>query len=107
MTEQDLIVFPVGVILRRNERYSDVQKYTLNLCKAFVAFMDEHGLFSKRPYEGSEPPSDMDIYESHLNAEGKILFRSLAINRWLDRNDDITKPISMRVLERELKKLWG
>lgn len=107
MNESDLSVFSLGYFLQMDAKYPDIQLAHINLCKAFVAFMDEHGLFAKRPYDGPEPPCDLTIRESHLTADGKKLFRSQAIDRWMGRNDDITKPISMRVLERELKKLRG
>ena len=87
--------------------HPDLQQHTIEMCKAFVNFMDANGLFVARPYQGDDPPRDLDIRESDLNEEGRILFDTLAIDRWMARNDDITKPISMRVLERELKTLRG
>ncbi len=107
MNENDLSVFALGFMLQRQAKYPEHQAAAIEMCKAFVAFMDEHGLFATRPYEGPEPPRDLDIRESHLSAEGKILFRNQSIDRWMARRDDIRKPISMRVLERELKKLRG
>ena len=107
MSEIDLSVYDLGLLLQRHTRYPEHQASSIEMCKAFVAFMDEHGLFATRPYEGPEPPRDLDIRESHLCPEGKILFRNQTIDRWMGRNDDIRKPISMRVLERELKKLRG
>lgn len=107
MMQEDLSVYSFYYFLKAYVGQADLEEHAFIMCKAFVAFMDEHGLFANRPYEGTEPPRDLDIRESHLSPEGKILFRNQAIHRWLARNDDITKPISMRVLERELKKLRG
>ncbi|MDD7973853.1 hypothetical protein [Roseinatronobacter alkalisoli] len=108
MKKVDVSVFALGWLLEGYYKdHPDVQEHTIALCRAFVNFMDANGLFVTRPYEGDDPPRDLNIVESQLSPEGKVLFRSAAIDRWKGRNDDITKPISMRVLERELKKLRG
>ncbi len=106
MKNVDLPVFDLPWLFEGYYKdHPDLQERTIEMCRAFVNFMDTNGLLVARPYQGDDPPRDLIIRESQLSAEGKILFRSAAIDRWKARNDDITKPISMRVLERELKKL--
>lgn len=107
MSTVDLPVFSLKRLLERDQNYPDHQAHVIEMCRAFVNFMDANGLFVARPYQGDDPPRDLTIRESQLSPEGKSLFYSVAIDRWMGRNDDIAKPISMRVLERELKKLRG
>ncbi len=77
--------------------------------RLFRNFLIENGLV--RP--GKFPPvtapvaDDFTIRFSDLTEEG-VAFVKDATDRWLRANDrDIRKPISMRSLERSLKKLRG
>ena len=78
------------------------------ITRLFRNFLIENDLV--RP--GKFPPvtapvaDDFTIRFSDLTEEGVAFVRD-ATDRWLAANDDIRKPISMRSLERSLKKLRG
>lgn len=101
----DLPVFDLKFLLTAHRQYIDFQNYDRLLATALAAFLQNNGLVRGTILaNGQEPPDDLLIKESDLTDLGIALKRDGAIFRWLDANNDVRKPISMRSLERSLKK---
>ena len=103
----DLIWWDLGYFLK-TDPYEPAMVRVREKTRLFRNFLIENGFV--RP--GKFPPvtapvaDDFIIRLSDLTEEG-VAFVKDATDRWLRANDDLRKPISMRSLERSLKKLRG
>ncbi len=82
--------------------------YMREVTRLYRNFLIENGLVRPGKFPPVTAPVDDDFTFrfSDLTEEG-VAFVWDATDRWLRTNDDIRKPISMRSLERSLKKLRG
>jgi hypothetical protein len=86
--------------------YEPAQQGYREISRLLRNYLIEHGLVreGKFPPVTAPVPDDFVIRMSDLTEDGAA-FLWYALPRWLRANDDIRKPISMRSLDRSLKKL--
>jgi hypothetical protein len=102
----DLPVWDYGSNQRRNVNNPEFREHGRQITIALTHFLQDHDLLRHQMLKkGEEPGENFRIMESDLNERGVRFFRDLAIDRFLGANDDIRKPLSIRSLERSLKKL--
>lgn len=102
----DFTVWNYGANQERNLNNPEFRERGRQITVALTHFLQDHHLLNRQILaKGEEPPKDFRIMESDLNERGVRFFRDLAVHRFLSANDDIRKPLSIRSLERSLKKL--
>ena len=102
----DLPVWDLDWLLQGSVNYPDLQESDRRMTIALTCFLQEHGLLKRTMLKpGEDPPRDFIIRHSDLTPEGRVFHMSGAVDRWLRANDDVRKPLSMRSLERSLKKI--
>ena len=91
--------------------YRDIEEFQVHarqMGMALVGWLHANSLLIEPVSElGSAETDTLRIMESHLSPIGQAMSEDLAFDRWMKANDDIQKPVSMRSLDRSLKKCSG
>jgi len=102
----NVLVWDLATFLRSNVNNPEFQEYWLNLTRELLVFLEKNDLIKEESLRRIRQKSNnILIMEGDLKPLGVLLNRDQAFYRWLAANDDIRRPISMRSLERSLKKL--
>lgn len=105
---KDYSPWQIAPMLNSYRNIPEFQEKLLENSLLLLTFLRENNLLLSDRFNllsGNEP--DFEIKMSELTEDGKHMFEKGHIDRWLDANDDISKPITLRRLETGLRKIRG
>jgi hypothetical protein len=103
---KDYSPWQLAPLLHSYRKIPEFQEKLLETSTILLSFLKEHKLLKSDRFinlVGNE--KDFEIKFSELTEKGQQLFDDGHVDRWLDANDDIRKPITTRRLETGLRKI--